>query len=450
MSLVERRSRGARASLPTPDEQRILDEWQPEPLVPEIDEPQRHEHLLNAPVVSSKPGKHITVDGLECLNFATHNYLGLADHARLEAASIATVRKYGVGSCGPRAFYGTMDVHLRLEEELAAFLGVQEAVLYSFGFSTIASAIPAYAKQGDVIFVDQCCNFAIKQGCIAARSRLIQFRHNDVEHLEQLAEQLAQEQIKLYKKPIKLRTFLIVEGIYAKTGQLCPLPDIIRIKHKYKMRLFIDESRSFGCLGAEGKGVTQHFDNVDFERDIDLVMASLENAPCAYGGFCAGTSFVVDHQRLSGVGYCFSASLPPFQAQVAREALNIIKDEPHIVRDAQTLYTYAHDKLATQLTKLTNISHPLSPIKLLAHVDDPSLKHLNDHEKVKYARDIHDRLQTICENILRQEKLALSVSRYLEDEEMTSPIASIRLVVSGCMSKADIDKVVEAIERHSS
>lgn len=432
----------SRSSSPAEDERRLLESWTPEPLIPEIST-DNYQHLLNPHVITSKPGKYITVDGKECLNLATHNYLGLADNPRLEKTSLEALRKYGVGSCGPRAFYGTMDVHLKLEEELANFLQVQEAVLYSFGFSTIASAIPAYAKSSDVIFVDECCNFAIQKGIVASKSRVIKFKHNDTKHLERVIAEFQDEQIKRYGKVKKTRTFLLVESIYSKTGDLCPLEELIEIKKRHKIRLFIDESRSFGILGSEGKGITQHF-NVDI-NDIDLIMASLENALCAYGGFCAGSTFVIDHQRLAGAGYCFSASLPPLQTQVALESLRLIREKPTLVQNAQEVFMYAHQVLKN-LTKLKNISHPLSPIKLL--VPRKSSDGRQDCSNF-YNKEDERLLSTLCSKMLDEERMAVSVSRYIEEEEITSPVASIRLIVTGCLEFEDIDRVLRALEEHS-
>lgn len=417
----------ARSSLSSSpvEERRLIDSWEPEPLVPDIDAT-RNKHFLNPHIITSKSGKYITIDNVKCLNMCTNNYLGLADHSALESSAIEAVRRYGVGSCGPRAFYGTMDVHLKLEEELARFLQVQEAVLYSFGFSTIASAIPAYAKASDIIFVDEEANFAIQQGMVASRSRVIKFKHNDMDHLRQLIEDMQGEQL-------RKRTFIIVEGIYAKTGDICPLDELVELKKRYKIRLFIDESRSFGVLGSDGKGVTQHF-NVDI-NDVDLIMASLENALCAYGGFCAGSTFIVDHQRLAGAGYCFSASLPPFQTRVALESLSLICKNPTIVRDSQELYKYAHD-VFKKLSGMKNISHELSPIKLLILKDDRGL----DAQMV---------LTKICSQVMADERIAISVSRFMEEEEMTCPVASIRVVISGCLVRQDIDRVCLAINAAS-
>lgn len=423
-------SRSSRSSSPV-EERHFLESWVPDPLVPEISV-KDHQHILNPHIITSKAGKFITINGVKCLNLGTHNYLGIADNTRLERSSIEAVGKYGVGSCGPRAFYGTMDVHLKLEEELAQFLGLQEVVLYSFGFSTIASAIPAYAKSSDIVFVDESCNFAIQQGIIASRGTVYRFEHNNMKHLEQLIKDN-------YSKIAKKRKFLIVEGLYARTGDLCPLKELMNIKKRYKIRIFIDESRSFGVLGCRGRGITEHF-NIDI-NDVDLIMASLENAFCAYGGFCAGSTFVVDHQRLAGAGYCFSASLPPLQTQVALESLRIISENPSLIRDAQEIYKYTHD-VFENLTKLKNISHPLSPIKLLVVKNSFALDS-------GYNKEDEILLNTICDNILEEEHIAVSVARYMEDEEMSSPVPSIRLIVSGCLVGEDIGRIFHVMETSS-
>lgn len=409
-----------------------LKNWNPEPLVPEVNT-QNYAYLLNSRVATSKPGKYITIDGEQCLNLGTDNYLGLADHPRLEDVSVAAVRKYGVGACGPRGFYGTMDIHLALEQAIAKFLNVQETVLYAFGFSTIASAIPAYAKNTDIIFVDEQCNFAIQQGMVASRARVVKFRHNDAEHCDQLVEATLKEAKK------NVRTFLIAEGIYAKTGKMCPLKELVNIKQKYKIRLFLDESNTFGLLGSKGKGLTEYL-NVDI-NDLDMIMVSLERAMCGYGGFCAGSSYVIDHQRLAGVGYCFSASLPPLQTQVALETLKMIDEDPGIAEKARDINKYAHRAFA-ELTHLSDISDPISSIKIL--VPKVLLDDNQEPNNEKYEK----RLSEISDNLLKKHKIALPVERFSEDEMTTSP-ASMRASISGCLSPEDIDRAVAAIEQYS-
>lgn len=132
------------------EEEKALAQWKPDPLVSDI--PADHPSLFPR-IVNGRIGKRINVDGVDCLNMGTHNYLGLLADEKIELDAIKSLKKYGVGSCGPRGFYGTVDVHLELEERLAKFMEVEEAVVYSYGFSTIASAIPAYSKQKDICFV---------------------------------------------------------------------------------------------------------------------------------------------------------------------------------------------------------------------------------------------------------------------------------------------------------
>lgn len=143
---------GGGRQLSAEEKEEIIRNWKPEPLVSDVDENHpalRHNHH----VVDGPVGKFITVDGHKCLNMATHNYLGLLEeYPKIKENAIKCIHKYGVGSCGPRGFYGTVDVHLELEERLAKFMDQEEAVLYSYAFSTIASAIPAYSKRTDVIF----------------------------------------------------------------------------------------------------------------------------------------------------------------------------------------------------------------------------------------------------------------------------------------------------------
>ncbi|KJH47904.1 hypothetical protein DICVIV_06032 [Dictyocaulus viviparus] len=230
--------------------------WRPDPLVPNTspDLP-----ALKPKFADGKMSKYVYIDGKRYLNMATSNFLGFVGEERIEAAAKRTILKYGVGSCGPRGFYGTVDVHLELEADLAnffvfMFMCCDEAVLYSYGFATVASAIPAYAKKGDIIFVDkgilfyitcnlksfehhESVNFPIQKGLQASRSRVEWFEHNDMEDLERLLQEQELRDKKDPKSAAKIRRFIIVEGLYANTADLCPLPRIMELKWKYKVEL---------------------------------------------------------------------------------------------------------------------------------------------------------------------------------------------------------------------
>lgn len=244
-----------------------LAEWQPEPLIPEMSE----EHVsLKPKYITSSVGKQVTVNGKSCLNLGTHNYLGLCDNKEVVEIAAAAVKKYGVGSCGPRGFYGTVDVHLELEERLAKFMNTEEAIIYSYGFSTVASAIPAYCKRNDLIFVDEKVNFAIQKGLDASRANIYYFKHNSIQDLNNLLTKQMEIDKKNPKKAAKTKRFLIIEGIYVNTGEMCPLPELLQLCKTFKLRIFMDESVSFGTVGAHGKGVTEYF-NIS-TNEIDMIM----------------------------------------------------------------------------------------------------------------------------------------------------------------------------------
>ncbi|XP_073848740.1 serine palmitoyltransferase subunit I [Musca autumnalis] len=414
------------------EEDDIIDKYEPEPLV--ADTVPNHP-LLRTRLVQSKVGKRIVVDGNDCLNLASHNYLGLLEDNQILEDACKSLRKYGVGSCGPRGFYGTMDVHLDLEERLAKFMEMEEALVYSYGFSTIASAIPAYSKRGDVIFVDEAVNFAIQKGLDASRSTIYFFKHNDMSDLERLLKEQAVRDDKNPKKAAKTRRFLVAEGIYMNTGEMCPLAELVALRAKYKLRFFLDESLTFGVLGKNGRGLTEHL-NVD-RTEVDLISSGMEWAVASIGGFCVGSHFIVEHQRLSGLGYCFSASLPPLLAQAAISALNRFESEPQIFEELQQKTSALHKKFS-KFSKLQLRGDELSPVKHL-YISKP----LENNEEER-------KLLTKIADTCISRGVAVIEACYLYNLEKQCIRPSIRIASNRLLSSNEIEHAFDIIESVSS
>jgi len=425
--LYNRSRRGQRSKeirLTREEEHQLLSEWHPEPLVPSFN---RNDPSLKPPVLSGKLGKFITMDGVHCLDMATHNYLGLSGNSQIERAAADIIGKYGVGSCGPRAFYGTTDVHITLEERLANFLGMEQAVSYSYAFSTVASAIPAYAKKGDIIYADKLVSYAIQRALLTSKSRIVFFDHNDANHLEQLLEEQAKDDQRNPKAAKISRRFLIVEGIYLNGGDLCKIEDFVPLKHKYRLRFFIDESVSFGTLGRSGRGLLQH-KNIKND-DIDAIVGSFEHGLGSVGGFVAGTSYVVDHQILAGLGYTFSASLPPLLAAAVTTALDMIDSDPEHVLKLQDNALEVHNQFESINGGLELHGDRVSPVKHL-RLAELRRRDMTREREIAVLRDI-------CHKA-RASGLALTVAAYLEDSELNLPPASIRLTCSNQLDQQDI------------
>ncbi|CAG9794080.1 unnamed protein product [Diatraea saccharalis] len=388
-------------------------EWNPVPLI-------EHDTVVEEPPLMGKIDENV-------LNVGATSFLCLDKEESIVESALKSFEKYGVGSCGPRGFYGTIDVHLELEERLAKFMEVEETCVYSYGFSTIASAIPAYAKKGDIVFADECVWFAIQKGLDGSRSTIRYFKHNNMEHLEKLLSEAAKKR----ELNPRRRAFLIAEAIYFNTGEMCPLKRLVELARQYKLRIILDESLSIGALGKNGRGLTEHL-NVPRE-EIDLIVGSLEHSFATSGGFCAGTHFIVEHQRLSGLGYCFSASLPPMLTQAAISALDIIEEKPSIITEL--------NECSRKVNRaLSNLKHyrfrgdELSPVKhIYLSKDDQT-----DHLKHTYLRNIA--------NYCLEKGVAFAVATYLRDVEVNCPEPSIRLASSRKLNDDNIKLICDLLD----
>jgi serine palmitoyltransferase len=364
----------------------------------------------------------------------------------VKVASLAALDRYGCGSCGPRGFYGTIDVHLQLEESISAFLSTDDAILYSDGASTVSSTVAAFCKRGDVLVVDEAVYEPIRTGAQLSRANIKWFAHNDMKDLRRVLLSIQQADLKLGRKSNAQRRFIVVEGLYKNTGTICPLDELIALKHEFKYRLILDESFSFGVLGSTGRGATELYQK-KLMHDVEITCVSMENALGSIGGITTGTEEVVDHQRLSGSGYCYSASSPPFTASAAIAALNLLQTRPEItLHQLQTNQAYLYNKLQILVhEKLEDLllitSDVRSPIVMLQVADIPETEYLDE---VVFLQEV------VRESLLRGVALvATAPSPHNSSSQLAAasadPPSGIRLTVSALHTLADIDKAVDVL-----
>mmetsp|Transcript_38651 Transcript_38651/g.152633 ORF Transcript_38651/g.152633 Transcript_38651/m.152633 type:complete len:485 (+) Transcript_38651:462-1916(+) len=311
------------------------------------------------------------------LNLASFNFSGLQGSDQVKEACAETMKHYGCGSCGPRGFYGTTDVHLRCEERVAEFCGSKDAIVYSFGTATMSSVIPAFCKRDDVLICDEGVSYAVQAGCHLSRSQIHWFKHNDVEDLKRILEDIRQADVADPKRPSRQRRFIVLEALYTDYGDFSPLKEIIKLKKQYKYRLIVDESNSIGVLGASGHGVCEE---LDIPRDeIEVSGGDFSPALGTIGGFIVGERIVVNHQRLSGAGYCFSAAQPPYLATAAIEAMNLLDSEGESrVAKLRQLTRKFRDLLSGGCGKYVEVlgdrDSPIIHLKLLGTEDEVELQ----------------------------------------------------------------------------
>ncbi len=174
-------------------------------------------------------------------NLASHNFYNFVANETVKEKAIQTLRTYGVGPCGPPGFYGTQDVHMRTEADIAAFLGTEACIVYAQAFSTISSVIPAFSKRGDIIVADKAINQAARKGIQISRSTVRWYEHNDMDDLQRVLRTVVREQA---RKPLT-RRFIITEGLFENTGDEVDLARVVRIPF-YQLSLPLSLSLSQG------------------------------------------------------------------------------------------------------------------------------------------------------------------------------------------------------------
>lgn len=349
----------------------LVEDWTPEPLASEETEFERLQNEKRPVIVGPAGPKVKLQNGRQVTNLASYNHYNFASNPELAQKAINTVRTYGVGPCSPPGFYGTQDVHMKSEADIASHIGMPAAIIYAQSFSTISSVIPAFSKRGDIIVADKAVNYPIRKGLQISRSTVRWYEHNDMEDLERVLQRVVKEG---QGKPLT-RRFIVTEGLFENVGDVVDLPSLIELKFKYKFRILLDETWSYGILGRSGKGVTEH-QNVD-PTNVDMIVGGLAGALSSGGGFCAGTEEIVEHQRLSAAAYTFSAALPALLATTASETVTLLQEQPTIIQSLRENIRAMWPQIDPRSEWVRCTSAPDAPVMLLVlkdqHVEDRGL-----------------------------------------------------------------------------
>jgi serine palmitoyltransferase len=411
----------------------LVEEFEPAPLLTPSKKFRENDLDTHVPVVTSLPAAEILVDGKAVTNLATTNFLGLVENAALQEEAAKAVKKYGVGSCGPRGFYGTIDVHLDLEKRLSEFLGTEQTCVFSSAYATMSSIIPTFASRGDLVIADERASHATKMGLLLSRSDVFYFKHNDMGDLRRILDSVRAEDQRT-QRPLT-RRFIVVEGLYRNTGQIVPLPDLLQLKEQYCYRVILDDSCALGVLGAAGRGTCEHY-RVPIDS-VDMVAGDLGNSLASVGGFLAGPYAIVSHLRLNASGYVFSASSPPFLMRAATVALELLEQKPELVKRLEKNVRFMREALKGVSNRLDIGGDPLSPLIHL-RLREPSARRVDDEA----------RLQRMVDRALAQ-GVALTRAAYSSEEPRVPP-PSIRLVVSAAHEEKRLKEAAAVLRRVAS
>jgi 8-amino-7-oxononanoate synthase len=265
-------------------------------------------------------GATTVVDNRQLINFSTYNYLGLNGHRRIVEAAKAALEQYGVSASASRLVAGERPPHRDLERALADLHGVEDAIVYVSGHATNVSTISCLLGPRDLVMHDRLAHNSIIQGIQLSGATRQAFDHNDW----QAADAFLGENRHRFEKVL-----IAVEGLYSMDGDLCPLPEFVKLKRKHKAILMVDEAHSIGVLGRTGRGVAEHFGLRG--GDIDVWMGTLSKTLSACGGYIAGCRALVELLKFRAPGFVYSVGMPPAVAAAARESIAIMLEEPERV-----------------------------------------------------------------------------------------------------------------------
>ncbi|MDQ3677250.1 MAG: 8-amino-7-oxononanoate synthase, partial [Actinomycetota bacterium] len=268
-------------------------------------------------LVSGPQGPRVVLDGKPVLLLCSNNYLGLADHPRVQEAAAEAAARWGVGAGSSRLVSGTMTVHRRLEQRLAAFKRTEAALLFGSGYLANLGVVSALSRAGEVIFSDELNHASIIDGCRLSRAQTFVYAHNDTEHL---AWGLAQAGDR--------SAVIVTESVFSMDGDLAPLVEIADLARRHDVRLVVDEAHATGCLGPGGRGAVA---DAELAGEIDVVIGTLGKALGAYGAFAACSDELARFLTNTARPLIFSTAPPPPAIAGALAALELLEEQPRRV-----------------------------------------------------------------------------------------------------------------------
>ena len=265
-------------------------------------------------VISSEQDTEVICDGKKMLMMGSNSYLGLTTHPKVKEASIEAIRKYGSGCAGSRFLNGTLDIHIKLEEELAKLCKKDAALAYPTGYQSNVGCISAIVGKGEYVITDKYDHASIIDGCKLSDGTMLRYNHNDMKDLE-----------RVLKKIQGHNALIVVDGIFSMEGDIAFLPEISELAERYGASLMVDEAHSLGVLGHEGAGAAEHFGLTD---KTAFIMGTFSKSLASVGGFIAADDDLIHYLKHKSRALIFSASLPPASTASVLAAIQIMREEP--------------------------------------------------------------------------------------------------------------------------
>ena len=299
--------------------------------------------------IESGQDTEVMIDNKRVLMFGSNSYLGLTNHPKIKEASKKAIDKYGTGCAGSRFLNGTLDIHIELENRLAAYVGKPAAVLFSTGFQVNLGVLSCVTGRNDYLILDEYDHASLIDGSRLSFSKVIKYAHNDMQDLERKLSILPEEAVKL----------IVVDGIFSMEGDIVKLPEIVELSEKYGANIMVDDAHSLGVIGHKGAGTASHFGLTD---SVDLIMGTFSKSLASLGGFIASDAETIDYLKHRARSLMFSASMTPGSVASVIAALDIIESDPERIQKLWDNTNYAMKLLLDEGFDLGPTESPILPI----------------------------------------------------------------------------------------
>ncbi len=269
--------------------------------------------------LESKQDTEVIIEGRRTIMIGSNNYLGLTCDPRMIETAKEAADRYGTGCTGSRFLNGTLDLHIQLEEKLASFIGKEAALTFGTGFQTNLAIISSIAGRNDYLINDRENHASIVDACRLSFAKKLNYRHNDMESLEETLQRIPETSGKL----------IITDGVFSMGGDIADLPNIVKLAKKYGARVMVDDAHGLGMIGQGGRGTAEYFGLTD---EVDIIMGTFSKSLATLGGHIVADQKVIDYVKHVSRPFIFSASVTPISAAVAVKALEILEQEPERVQ----------------------------------------------------------------------------------------------------------------------
>lgn len=304
-------------------------------------------------VIESDQDTVVTMNGKKVLMFGSNSYLGLTNHPKLKEAAKAAVDKYGSGCAGSRFLNGTLDLHIELEEKLAKFVGKDEAIVFSTGMQVNLGVLSSLMGRKDFIISDDANHASIVDGTRLSFATTRKFKHNNMESLETVLQRAGKD-----RGPEDM-ALIVTDGVFSMEGDVCNLPEIVRLARQYNANIMVDDAHGLGVMGEFGKGTCNHFGLTD---EVDLIMGTFSKSLATIGGFIACSHEVANWLKHNARSLIFSASIAPANAAAVVAALELIQQEPERLEQLWANTRYAKRMLDDLGFETGHSTTPIIPI----------------------------------------------------------------------------------------